>query len=315
MSIFSLIATLIYKRNDILTSMSISLLIILLKNPFALFSIGLQLSYLGTIGICVFYKRMLDKFRAKNKELYLAQSLSVKEKLYKKIIEIILVTISAQFCILPIILYNFNNLSITFLISNILANFVIGPILIFGFLLIIFNFIFYPLATLIVVPLKLLLKILITISNFVGNLPLSHILIPTPSIMLIILYYFLLLALVILTKNKLSTLVESLCRYVKRNKRTMLITSMVMCITVVVCGNCNKKLNLYFIDVGQGDSTLIVTPNNKKILIDGGGSANEEFDVGKSTLVPYLLHRGIKTIDYIIVSHFDLDHVRTEYLQ
>lgn len=67
------------------------------------------------------------------------------------------------------------------------------------------------------------------------------------------------------------------------------------------------------IDVGQGDCTLIVTPNNKKILIDGGGSLSEEYDIGKSILQPYLLDRKIKTIDFLIISHFDFDHVRSVY--
>ena len=38
-----------------------------------------------------------------------------------------------------------------------------------------------------------------------------------------------------------------------------------------------NSMQLYFIDVGQGDSCLIITPNNKKILIDGGG--NEDYEV------------------------------------
>lgn len=71
-----------------------------------------------------------------------------------------------------------------------------------------------------------------------------------------------------------------------------------------------KNLKIYFIDVGQGDGTLIVTPLNKKILIDGGGSEFGNFDVGKNTLLPYLLDRGVKKLDYIIVSHFDSDHVQ-----
>lgn len=76
-----------------------------------------------------------------------------------------------------------------------------------------------------------------------------------------------------------------------------------------------NELKVFFIDVGQGDSTLIITPNNKKILIDGGGSEFGSFDVGEKTLLPYLLSRKIKNIDYVIISHFDSDHVRTEYLQ
>ena len=64
------------------------------------------------------------------------------------------------------------------------------------------------------------------------------------------------------------------------------------------------------IDVGQGDSTLIITPYRKKILIDGGGSKdNESFDVGEQVLLPYLLDRGITKLDYCIISHFDKDHI------
>ncbi len=61
------------------------------------------------------------------------------------------------------------------------------------------------------------------------------------------------------------------------------------------------------IDVGQGDSTLIITPNNKTILIDGGGS--EYYDIGKNTLLPYLLDMGISRLNYMVISHFDSDHV------
>lgn len=70
-----------------------------------------------------------------------------------------------------------------------------------------------------------------------------------------------------------------------------------------------SNLNIYFIDVGQGDSTLIKTVQNKTILIDGGGSEFGSFDVGKNTLLPYLLDRGISKINYLMVSHFDSDHV------
>ena len=51
-----------------------------------------------------------------------------------------------------------------------------------------------------------------------------------------------------------------------------------------------QNLKIYFIDVGQGDSTLVVTPKNKTILIDGGGSREKEsFDIGEQILLPYLL--------------------------
>ena len=74
-----------------------------------------------------------------------------------------------------------------------------------------------------------------------------------------------------------------------------------------------QKLQIHFIDVGQGDSCLIITPQNKKILIDGGGSLNENFDVGENTILPYLLNRRIKELDMVIISHFDQDHIRRNF--
>lgn len=52
---------------------------------------------------------------------------------------------------------------------------------------------------------------------------------------------------------------------------------------------------------GNGDSTLIITPKGKKILIDGG-------ETDQNILVEYLLARKIKTLDYVVISHFDSDH-------
>ena len=62
--------------------------------------------------------------------------------------------------------------------------------------------------------------------------------------------------------------------------------------------------------LGNGDSTLIISPTNKTILIDGGGSEFGNYDVGKNTLFPYLLDRGVDKLDYIMISHFDSDHCK-----
>ena len=73
--------------------------------------------------------------------------------------------------------------------------------------------------------------------------------------------------------------------------------------------NFNKRLEIHFLDVGQGDCCFIITPNKKSILIDGGGSSSDNYDVGENTLIPYLLDKGYKKIDYIFITHFDQDHV------
>ncbi|OMC76821.1 MBL fold metallo-hydrolase [Paenibacillus odorifer] len=62
-------------------------------------------------------------------------------------------------------------------------------------------------------------------------------------------------------------------------------------------------LQVYFFDVGQGDSTLIRTPNNQYVLIDGGNN-----DQGKN-VVKYLNALGVKTLDALVATHPDADHI------
>ena len=72
----------------------------------------------------------------------------------------------------------------------------------------------------------------------------------------------------------------------------------------------NLKFSPYLtmIDVGQGDSFLIELENNKgNILIDTGGNIN--YSLGKNIIVPYLKSRGIKKLDYLIITHGDFDHI------
>lgn len=68
----------------------------------------------------------------------------------------------------------------------------------------------------------------------------------------------------------------------------------------------NSKINhlsIHTIDVGQGDSILIQTPNNKNILIDGGDENSYHI------ISNYLKKQNVKNIDYLIATHFDSDHI------
>ena len=70
-------------------------------------------------------------------------------------------------------------------------------------------------------------------------------------------------------------------------------------------------LSVHFIDVGQGDATLIVTPHRRAILVDAGGamvSDNNKFDVGERVVVPYLRHYGVNRLDLLILTHNHQDH-------
>ncbi len=69
------------------------------------------------------------------------------------------------------------------------------------------------------------------------------------------------------------------------------------------------------IDVGQGDSMLLITPDGKTLLIDGGGfgggprQAPQDFDIGEEVVSPALWARGIRHLDAVALSHAHSDHM------
>ena len=116
-----------------------------------------------------------------------------------------------------------------------------------------------------------------------------------------------------ITKRRFRNLIAAykyhFIQHKKKYKKRIFIISLLIVLVFYIFHFIPKNLKIYFVDVGQGDCTFIVTPKNKTILIDGGGSMGSDFDVGESTLLPYILDRGYKKIDLMFISHFDQDHI------
>lgn len=66
----------------------------------------------------------------------------------------------------------------------------------------------------------------------------------------------------------------------------------------------NKLLQICVIDVDQGDAILVITPDSKYVLIDGGNT-----NKGNNEINPLLDSLRITHLDYIFVSHYDTDHI------
>jgi competence protein ComEC len=85
---------------------------------------------------------------------------------------------------------------------------------------------------------------------------------------------------------------------------------------ILACGTCGlavaaspsqKDLQIYFIDVEGGQSTLFVTPEGKSLLIDTGWPGNEGRDADR--VVAAAKSAGLSKIDYVLITHFHVDHV------
>ena len=71
-------------------------------------------------------------------------------------------------------------------------------------------------------------------------------------------------------------------------------------------------LEVTAIDVGQGDSILVMTPEGRSLLVDAGGLpgwVHSELDMGEDVVSPYLWSRGLTRLDYVALTHAHADHM------
>jgi competence protein ComEC len=68
-------------------------------------------------------------------------------------------------------------------------------------------------------------------------------------------------------------------------------------------------LRVTAIDVGQGDAFLVTAPDGQTLLVDAGGLAVGGFDIGDRVVGPALRARGLLHLDYLAITHGDVDHL------
>lgn len=234
MGIIMLFAKIVYKKLDILTSISLSYLIILLENPFSIKDLGVQLSYLGTLGI-VYLNQPISKFLSKY--------------INKKIAEILSVTISAQIMVLPIITINFNNISTLFIISNLLAVPLSGIIILLGYSNVFLGMVWLKLGQVLGVLTNLLIQILIWIAKIIANIPYSNFYVATPNKIIIFAYYI---------------FVINVCR--KKYIKQSIIVTIVLLILSIIPNFIPPNFKINFIDVGQRGLYTNKNKNKEKYI-------------------------------------------------
>lgn len=333
--ILLLLAEIFYRKSDTWENIGLSLFIILIYNPFLIKNASVLLSFGGTIGIVMLNKNILEigkliterleKKNIRRRKNIVSIFLKLqKQKIFVILKEAIILSISANLAIIPIILTIFNKVTVLSLIIGIVVGFIIGPTVILGIIFVIISFTKIRIAIKMVVILEdFFINAIKWCSKVGANMPLNNIYLATPNMFEIVFYYLVLFISIFLIKIyfkksllsyeiRIKNLISLFKYKINQNKQKITSIFLIICILFSVFIIIPRNLKIYFIDVGQGDSTLIITPKNKKILVDGGGSLSDTFDVGKEILMPYLLDRRIAKIDYIIISHFDADHVRTD---
>jgi competence protein ComEC len=137
-----------------------------------------------------------------------------------------------------------------------------------------------------------------------GALRISDARVPTPGPFVILLGSIaLLLAMVLARRRSILALAGML---------TLLVSTLWICFIPPRPQFHSGSLEVTAIDVGQGDSILLVSPKGKTLLIDAGGIPHwmhSELDIGEDVVSTYLWSRGFHQLDAVAVSHAHADHI------
>ncbi len=273
-------------RLEVGPTLALSALGLLLWNPSWLFDISFQLSYLAVAGLLVFVQPVTERFLGKR---------HLSEWHWKQLtLGAVVVSLAAQAATLPLIASAFGSLPILSALVNVLAVPIASALVPLGFVVALVGLVSLPLAALLNKLALLLYKALIWIAAWGAALP--NLVWGEIAWLGYALYYLALLALALvawkqlrLWQGLLVVLVAGLCSLAARPP--------------------NPAPEIIFLDVGQGDSTLIRLPGRQEILVDGGGSPFSDFDVGGRTVLPALKALGVDELELVIVTHTDADHM------
>lgn len=297
-----LVGRMLRRETDIYTSISFAALLMLLYNPFILFNTGFQLSYAATISLCLFYaniKKALAGVRlpvitrlAETARLSETTKLPVAARLTETIKDTLAGTLAAQLGVLPLSASYFNSISLISLFSNLVVVPLTGIITIIGLFMAFAGSVWLIPARIMGHVNYSLLSIILYTVKYSSRVPFAAVNTPRPSAFFIISYYFCLFLFIWFFPN-----LSVRKKYVAR--AASIIFSAFIAVSALKAF-MPKPLKVVFIDVGNGDSIYIETPNNLRMLVDGGNG-------GK--VIPCLLYHGTFKLDIVFATHDHADHI------
>ena len=333
-----LMTFLVERERDGVNTLALAAFIILIVYPPSVFSISFQLSFMAVLSI-------LYGLSCTHQVLPI-RSVSTKTgfrfQLSRKLLTFFLVSFFAICGTLPLVMFYFNQISVI----GLLANAVVVPLV--GFFVIpcgLLALFIYPISSQIAYGcVQICIFVLdygLVVIKFFADLPFAAFKTITPSFFEILCYYILGGCLLSLLRAKLnptdlqgdlsarSAHVSSSTRFFSRltvtirdmtagfrKKRGVIVA---IAVVAALAGDTGywlyqrfwrDELRVTYLDVGQGNAALLELPGGYTALIDGGGfSDNSVFDIGARVIAPFLWRNKIQTIDTLILSHPNSDHL------
>jgi competence protein ComEC len=311
-----LLAFLVERETDLMNTLAMAALCILVVQPASLFSISFQLSFAAVLSIVYGF----DRVKA-SRSAAAPRGEGRADRVKRGAAVFFGVSLIATWGTLPLGMYYFNTVSVI----GVLANCVAIPLM--GYLVVVVGLIGTLLdllsATVAVACYQIggvVLSKTIAFMEVLAALPFAAFRTITPSGVELALFYLLSWAVFHLATERpkaMDTYPDGTSLSTRAGRRAAWVL-IVLC-SLGVCADAGywlyerfgrQDLRVTLLDVGQGSAVLLEFPGGTTALVDGGGFADmAAFDVGASVVAPFLWRRKIATVDTLVLTHANSDHL------
>lgn len=296
MLVVMLAAKLLGKQYDSITSMTLSAFLILLQEPYQMKQCGFLLSFGSVIGVIVVYPIVKHYVEETSwyQRLELEQQEQVWYPLFSYVLDALLFSISIYLVTFPIVLFFFYDFPVYGFFLNLIVIPLMSIVVLVGVLGGAVGLFSASFGQMVIGGAYYILRFYEWLCELIVKLPYHTWIVGKPSLGRIALY-------------TLFTTVGLLCMKGEEGKKRRYSGGLLMIGFLLLWIKLpNNQLAITTLDVGQGDSHVI-EKGEKVYLIDGGSTSVKE--VGVYRILPFLKCRGITTVEYILISHLDEDHI------
>lgn len=299
MFLLYLLAQCVGRGYDTCSALAVLASLLLLENPFLLQDASFQFSFLAVFGV-VTTGMILPKKEDGGRGYRLTYPLCV--------------ALLLQLFTLPLVAYHYYEVPLYALFLNLLLLPYLGAALGFGLVGGCVGTFFLPLTRFLLLPCRIVLSVYVYVCEIVEKCPFSSVICGEPTAGKLWVYYGLLAGMLLVLAHVKKC--RSACSGdVEENDGMkeicgLMIVGAFTLLTILLHAPAGG-FEIDYLDVGQGDGSMLRTEDGVVCFIDGGST--DVTGVGTYRILPFLKSKGIRKVDYWILSHLDEDHVNGFY--
>lgn len=288
--ILAIAVTILDRDRDLFNLLAIAALGILIYRPGAIWDAGFRLSF-GCVASIAYLMPYWDKWlnKVRSNKWY-------RRTLYR-ILQGVAISLSAQIGGVLITAHTFGRVSLAAIPANLAVVPLVGLIIPVGFVSYLAGLIYLPLAVPLAWSNHFFIFILNWIISYFAKFQWAYVPVGGFSFWYIVAFSGIIIFVVNLS-------------FLLKQKRKLLIASVGLVTLFIWTAALSYEghiLKVTYLDVGQGDSMFVEFPNGDNILIDGG-PYDSKFDTGERVIYPFLQHKGIGKVDWMVSTHPHNDH-------